>query len=98
MTVLHVNGIHQLDVIFCGCRLDVEAYRQLLRARWYPATSLQPETCATFELLELFHIMNLQGNLTIYDCYKALEMLTDGWQLEKIPVRICSFTTARFAC
>ena len=81
-----MNGIHQVKVAFCGCRLDVEAYRQLLRKCWYPATPLQPETCSTFELLDLFHITNLQGNLTVYDFYKTLEMLTDGWQLDKLPV------------
>lgn len=64
----------------------MEAFRQLLRVSWYPATLLNPETCATFEALELFHMTNLQGNLTVYDFYKALEMLTDGWQLHKLPV------------
>ncbi len=30
--------------------------------------------------------MNLQGNLTVYDFYKALRILSDGWQLTKLPV------------
>ncbi|KAI0689949.1 hypothetical protein BC835DRAFT_1228821, partial [Cytidiella melzeri] len=92
LVVLHVNGIHRVVVDFCGCRNDVDAYRQLLRASWYPATPLQPETCATFELLELFHTMNLQGNLTVYDLFKSLEMLTDGWNLLDLPDRQLAFT------
>lgn len=32
--------------------------------------------------------MNLQGNLTVYDFYKALRVLTDGWQMTKLPVSL----------
>ena len=87
VVVLHLNGIHEVVVDICGCRFDCEPYQQFLRASWFPATPLFPETCATFELLELFHLMNLQGNLTVYDFCKVLESRTDGWRLRKIPVR-----------
>ncbi|KAJ7696888.1 hypothetical protein B0H14DRAFT_2230233, partial [Mycena olivaceomarginata] len=38
--VLHHNGIHTVDVDFCGCDSErrAEPYVQLLRAGWYPAT------------------------------------------------------------
>lgn len=51
LTVFHTNGIHQLDVYFCDCQFDAARRVQLLRQAWYPATPLEPETCATFELL-----------------------------------------------
>lgn len=88
VVVLHLNGIHEVIVEACGCRFDVELYQQFLRASWFPATPLVPETCATFELLELFHLLNLQGNLTVYDFTKVLEARTDGWHLGSIPVGI----------
>ncbi|KAI0682360.1 hypothetical protein BC835DRAFT_1424520, partial [Cytidiella melzeri] len=94
--VMHL-GAHntQLPVAvnFCGCRHNLAGYQQLLRASWYPATPLNPETCVTIELLELFHLLNLQGNTTIYDFVKVMEMTTDGWLLERIPDRQQSFTT-----
>ncbi|KAI0795176.1 hypothetical protein BC629DRAFT_1439482 [Irpex lacteus] len=91
IVVLHTNGIHEVAVEFCECRTDAERFRQLLRASWYPATPLSPETCATFMLLDQFHLLNLQGNVTVYDFVKTLEFLTDGWLLEEIPDRHQSF-------
>ena len=88
IVVLHTNGLHEINVDVCGCRLNLEMYQQLLRISWFPATPCQPETCATIELLELFHSLNLQGNLTVYDFVKTLESLTDGWRLESLPVSV----------
>ncbi|KAI0693263.1 hypothetical protein BC835DRAFT_1276253, partial [Cytidiella melzeri] len=93
LVVLHTNGLHSVAVNFCGCRHNLAGYQQLLQASWYPATPLNPETCVTIELLELFHLLNLQGNTTIYDFVKVMEMTTDGWLLERIPDRQQSFTT-----
>lgn len=88
VVVLHLNGIHEVVVEACGCRFDLELYQQFLRTSWFPATPLSPETCATFELLDLFHLLNLQGNLTVYDFFKVLEGQTDGWHLGNIPVSL----------
>lgn len=88
MVVLHVNGIHEVNVNFCACPVDHSLpYQQLLRTSWFPATPLSPETCATTEVLEFFHLLNLQGNLTVYDFWKVLELKTGGSPLQKLPVR-----------
>ncbi|EIM90992.1 uncharacterized protein STEHIDRAFT_44851, partial [Stereum hirsutum FP-91666 SS1] len=89
--VLHINGIHQVAVDFCGCYQKVDHWRQLARYRWYPATPLNPQTCATFELLRLFQTMNLQGKITAYDFYHGLVRLTDGYGIEPLPDRLPSF-------
>lgn len=60
---------------------------QLLRIGWWPATPLDPQTVATFEVLRQFQIQNLQGNLTAYDFYRALELQTDGNLRAALPVR-----------
>lgn len=86
IVVLHTNGLHEVEVNVCGCCSNLEMWQQLLRGSWYPATQTQPETCATIELLELFHTLNLQGNLTVYDFVKTLEFVTDGWRLDTLPV------------
>ena len=87
-TVIHVNGIHTVSVDFCGCQggLIAEHWCQLLRTRWFPATPLEPQTCATFEVLCLFQTVNLQGHLAGYDFYKALEFMTDTTGLMKVQV------------
>ncbi|KAF7326221.1 CxC2 domain-containing protein [Mycena kentingensis (nom. inval.)] len=78
-TVLHLNGIHSVNVDFCGCHLRQDAfYIQLLRHGWYPATTTSPRTVATFQMLDTFHALSLKAKITAYDFYGTLEHLTDG--------------------
>ncbi|KAF7322147.1 CxC2 domain-containing protein [Mycena kentingensis (nom. inval.)] len=78
-TVLHLNGIHSVNVDFCGCHLRQDAfYIQLLRRGWYPATTTSPRTVATFQTLDTFHTLSLKGKITAYDYYGTLEHLTNG--------------------
>lgn len=83
---LHVNGIHRVAIDFCGCPGSSPNFVQLLRASMYPATPLEPQTCATFEVLRNFHAMTLQGKISAFDYYHALVRLTDGYGLEPLPV------------
>ncbi|KAJ7219933.1 hypothetical protein GGX14DRAFT_389351 [Mycena pura] len=77
--VLHDNGIHVVSVDFCGCvQRQVPWHIQLLRMGWYPATTNQPKTCATFACLGRFHSLSLYAKTTAYDFYSTLEYLTDG--------------------
>lgn len=76
--VLHTNGLHYVAVDFCGCNERIPHHQQLLRCEWFPATVYQPQTCATFRLLELFHVITLTGKLSAHEFYKSLEHLTDN--------------------
>ena len=75
--VIHTNGIHSVAVDFCRC-VHVEHRTQLLRIGWWPATPLEPQTCATMTVLRHFHLLNLQGKVTGYSFYRALEYETDN--------------------
>ena len=55
-----------------------EHYRQLLRMRWYPASFHRPKTAFTFDLLETYHKVTLQGKLNLYDFYHAIMHKTDN--------------------
>ncbi|KAJ3725420.1 hypothetical protein C8R42DRAFT_718938 [Lentinula raphanica] len=80
-TVIHTNGIHRITAVFCNCEnvnVAGEWRQQLLRRRWFPATHIQPETAATFEVLNQFHVLTLQGKVTTYDFYAGLEKLYDN--------------------
>lgn len=88
-TVIHTNGLHHVALDFCECDHSAEAgnqVEQLLRARWYPATHSSPGTCATFAVLELFSMMNLQGKIAGFDFYEALDKLTNNTGLGTIKV------------
>ena len=76
--VLHTNSLHYVAVDFCGCNEWIPHRQQLLRCEWFPATVYQPQTCATFRLLELFHVITLTGKLSAHEFYKSLEHLTDN--------------------
>ncbi|KAG2101317.1 uncharacterized protein F5147DRAFT_812283 [Suillus discolor] len=65
-TVLNTNGIHSTHAI------------QLLRARWYPATSTDPRTAATFRLLDHFQMYTFESKGSAFEYYQALSRLTDN--------------------
>ncbi|KAF9024499.1 hypothetical protein BDZ89DRAFT_1136019 [Hymenopellis radicata] len=56
--ILHSNGIHKVNVDFCGCEHRVAHRLQMLRAEVFPATSRYPKTGVTFRLLEDFERMS----------------------------------------
>jgi len=51
-------------------------------SEWFPAMVHHPQTCLTFRLLELFHIVTLTGKLSAHEFYKSLEFLMDNTELE----------------
>jgi hypothetical protein len=85
--VIHVNGIHRVRVSFCGCGNSIHPRQQLLRRGWYPATIHQPHTCATFIVLNHFHLQTLHSKLTATHFIAALERETDNTGL--VPVKVC---------
>jgi hypothetical protein len=79
--VIHTNGIHTVSAYFCDCsqRGSLGEWRQqLLRRHWFPSTHLEPSTASTFELLNQFHLLTLQGKVTTYDYYTGLKKLTNN--------------------
>ncbi|KAF7305755.1 CxC2 domain-containing protein [Mycena chlorophos] len=79
MVVIGVEGIVNVDVQYCDCRNTngTDLVEQLLRAGWYPATTEQPSTCATFEALELFRLLRAIGNTNIQSFIRTLQRLRD---------------------
>ncbi|KAJ6456814.1 hypothetical protein C8R47DRAFT_1227696 [Mycena vitilis] len=82
-----LSGVHEINVDFCGCDPQVEPHVQLLRACWWPATVLMPNTCATLAVLRLFHVINCLGKLSAYDFLRGLEVCTNHDGLDKPPDR-----------
>ncbi|KAI0060333.1 hypothetical protein BV25DRAFT_1783282, partial [Artomyces pyxidatus] len=91
--VIHTNGIHTVSLDFCGCNAaeGIERRQQLLRTGWWPATPLNPQTAATFQCMDTFHLLSLQGKVTGYDFYKSLQLRTDNSGLTEVPDRLASF-------
>lgn len=86
--VLHNNGLHIIDIDFCGCTSAPSEVDQLIDIGWYPATSKEPATAASLSLLRRFHKLNLQGRVPAYNFYNTLVQLTNTAGLRKLPVNI----------
>ncbi|KAG1788040.1 uncharacterized protein HD556DRAFT_1434199 [Suillus plorans] len=74
--VLHVNGVHEVALDFCGCETAQSPTTQLLRIRWFPATVLEPKTAATFKLLRHFHILSFESKVSTFEYWQTLTRLT----------------------
>ena len=88
MLVVDLSGHHTVCVRFCRCSKNgfLESYRQLLRVGWYPASVLHPKTVFTFDLLDTYHKISLQGKLNLYDFYNAIMQKTDNHGTSKTKV------------
>ncbi|KAL1948929.1 hypothetical protein VTO73DRAFT_10735 [Trametes versicolor] len=76
--LLDLSGVHELSLNFCGCKHALPHYIQLLRARWFPATSSDPKTAATFRVLETFQILSVQSKISGWEFYQTLARRTDN--------------------
>lgn len=88
--VIHINGIHQINLYFCGCEDAPSQSDQLLEVGWWPSTPKAPQTAATFEVLRTCQVLNLNEKSALTDFYKGLEQVTCGKGLTVLPVR-CMF-------
>ena len=84
--VIHVNGVHVINLDFCCCDSAPSLREQLLEVGWWPSTPLEPQSAASMSVLRSFHIWNLQGQVTPTDFYRGLEQLTCGDGLTQVPV------------
>lgn len=87
--IFDTTGVHHIAVDFCDCRPGIFHRRiQLLRTRWFPATVNRPKTVFTFNVLQTFHELSLQGKTTAFDFYYSILRITDNLQLGKYTVCI----------
>ncbi|KAH9965071.1 hypothetical protein BGW80DRAFT_1255055, partial [Lactifluus volemus] len=83
--IFDTYGVHYISVDFCDCRTNgfIHQRTQLLRARWFPATFNRPKTAFTFDCLDTFHELTLQGKTPLYDFYHTVLHKTDNLELNK---------------
>jgi hypothetical protein len=80
-----------LDVDFCGCDGALMARGQLLEVGWWPSTPLELQSAASMAVLQLFHTLNLQGQIAPTDFYQGLEQMTCGDGLSYVLVSMSIF-------
>ncbi|KAJ7016376.1 hypothetical protein C8F04DRAFT_981782 [Mycena alexandri] len=80
--IIDTHGIRTVKLNFCGCDSTITHRQQLMRAFLWPATSLDPQTCATFNAIHLFELQNCLGKISAYDFVRSLELLSNNDGLE----------------
>ncbi|KAJ6455126.1 hypothetical protein C8R47DRAFT_996907, partial [Mycena vitilis] len=82
-------GIHSVTFRYCTCDRNRQTVNgtlgQLFSNTWYPATTVDPETCATIEVLEQFWLFSVVGNVNVQDFVRALERKMDPLQMSCVP-------------
>ncbi|KAK7019477.1 CxC2 domain-containing protein [Favolaschia claudopus] len=93
MVVLDFPHIHEVKFRYCACDLSDRAnnFEQLLRNAWYPATTVDPGTCATFATLEVFRLLTVIGALSVLDFVGTMEKSTNPSGVDSVPDRYRAF-------
>ncbi|KAK0453970.1 hypothetical protein EV421DRAFT_1888044 [Armillaria borealis] len=86
VVVIDVEGIHKVNVWFCGCHQTMPLYVQMLHARWFPATVELPRTAVTFAALHHFQMMTFMSKVSGYEYYHLLARLSDNTGVTILPV------------
>lgn len=84
--IIDLNGIHKVALDYCNCHVAQPRTVQLLRFCLYPATTIDPKTAATFQVLEFFQLATLVSKITAFDFYTTLSRRTDNTGTKNIPV------------
>ncbi|KAF7295985.1 CxC2 domain-containing protein [Mycena kentingensis (nom. inval.)] len=96
-TVMDVNGVHTLRIAYCGCREQPpNKVRQLLRDGLFPASTRDPLTAFTLNVLRQFNLHNLVSKKAAYDFVRAVQRLSDNAFAADVPNPYAAFLrTAR---
>ncbi|KAJ6558636.1 hypothetical protein DFH09DRAFT_1248185 [Mycena vulgaris] len=99
MVVIDTTGIHSVKFRYCACDRgrSLDNLTQLMRNGWYPATLTDPATCATFNVLDMFRLLTVTGNVNARDFMTTLERRTDalgasGMKSAQVPDRYKAFS------
>lgn len=93
--VLDTSGQHTITLSFCGCPGAPHPRVQLLRSQWFPATTNRPNSAFTFDVLNMFQLLNLQGKISAYDFYESMMRKTDNLGISRCKVKGASTTPLR---
>jgi hypothetical protein len=85
-TLVDLNGIHSTRFVFCRCGTAKGRLEQLMEARIFPASTDQPKTGFTFNLLRSAHLESLESKKSVYDYAAALRRLTNNAFPQDVPV------------
>jgi hypothetical protein len=84
--ILDSHGIHEVTLLYCNCNRTVSRTAQLLRARLFPATVIDPKTAATFRLLEAYQLLSFTSKVSGFEFYQSIARRSDNTGTRPAPV------------
>ncbi|KAG1884518.1 hypothetical protein F4604DRAFT_1878625 [Suillus subluteus] len=89
--MIDVHSIYEIALDFCGCKTAQIRFKQLLQAHWYPATTTDSQTAATFNVLKHYHLLSFESKVSAYEFYHSLARCTDNTGLSLIKDHYSAF-------
>ncbi|KAJ6487351.1 hypothetical protein DFH09DRAFT_1339464 [Mycena vulgaris] len=89
--VVNDHGVHDVALDYCGCASSGTQTVQLLRAGLYPATTTNPRSAATINVLRKFHLLTFESKCSAYKFYYSLARETDNTGLVDLKDRYHEF-------
>ncbi|KAG1825473.1 uncharacterized protein BJ212DRAFT_1443612 [Suillus subaureus] len=89
--IIDISGIQEITLDFCGCESAQIHFKQLLQVHWYPTTTSDPQTAATFNVLEHYHLLSFELKVSAYEFYHSLARQSDNTGLSPIKDRYSAF-------
>lgn len=78
MTIVHDRGIVALPVHYCRCTEGSTEPLQLIAAGFWPATWKKPRTAMTLGVMDTYHMIARQAQVSVDDYVRHLARLTDN--------------------
>ncbi|KAG0698889.1 hypothetical protein DFH29DRAFT_1016887 [Suillus ampliporus] len=94
--IVDSHGIHEVSLDFCDCATAESHFQQLLRISWFPSTTLDPKTAATFRVLEQYHLLSFESKVSAYEFYHSLRQMSDNTGL--LPIKDHYESFMRMVC
>ncbi|KIJ32280.1 hypothetical protein M422DRAFT_52965 [Sphaerobolus stellatus SS14] len=91
LVITYINGVHKVQIIYCRCAGAGSHVKQLLQARFFPATLIEPRSAFTFSLLHHFHKMSNEAGSAAYGYVETLQLLTNDVAMDGVPERYQEF-------
>ena len=84
--IIDSHGIHSISLQYCNCHRTVSRQSQLLCARLFPATVVDPKTAATFALLEAFQLLSFTSKVSAFEFYQSISHCSNNTGTQIPPV------------
>ncbi|KAI0706563.1 hypothetical protein C8Q76DRAFT_630169 [Earliella scabrosa] len=99
MVIVHEHGVGHYPVSLCECLQQPDSDTtlrtpepiQLLRLGLYPASWTTPRTAFSLNLMNSYHLLSLQANVTAQDFYTYLTRTADNVRPSTVPDRYREF-------